>query len=139
MTLYSCHFLCRCPWTCPSPFLWIFPFSETQLLLPLRKVAHLGGRFAILVGMNQPLKQRSALGPMVALLGMGIFGTILFALLLVLLSPLILFMTVYLGIQRWKFRKAFAQAQQQADQQANFSGRPSKHVEVTVHPVDDTP
>ena len=89
--------------------------------------------------MNQIPKQRTALGPIVALLGMGLLGTILFVLLLILLSPLILLMTIYLGIQRWKFRKAFSQAKQAAAQQADFTNRPTKHVEVTVHPVDETP
>jgi predicted lipid-binding transport protein (Tim44 family) len=89
--------------------------------------------------MNQIPKQRTALGPIVALLGMGLLGTVLFVLLLILLSPLILLMAIYLGIQRWKFRKAFSQARQEATQQADFTNRPTKHVEVTVHPVEETP
>jgi hypothetical protein len=89
--------------------------------------------------MNQIPKQRTALGPIVALLGMGLLGTILFVLLLILLSPLILLMGIYLGIQRWKFRKAFSQAKQSAAQQADFTDRPTKHVEVTVHTIEETP
>jgi predicted lipid-binding transport protein (Tim44 family) len=89
--------------------------------------------------MNQIPKNRTALGPIVALLGMGLLGTVLFVLLLILLSPLILLMAIYLGIQRWKFRKVFSQAKQQAAQQADFTNRPTKHVEVTVHPIEETP
>jgi predicted lipid-binding transport protein (Tim44 family) len=89
--------------------------------------------------MNQIPKHRTALGPIVALLGMGLLGTILFILLLILFSPLLLLMGIYLGIQRWKFRKAFSQAKQQAAQQADFTNRPTKHVEVTVHPTEETP
>jgi ABC-type bacteriocin/lantibiotic exporter with double-glycine peptidase domain len=93
--------------------------------------------------MNQIPKNRTALGPIVALLGMGLLGTILFVLVLILLSPLILLMAIYLGIQRWKFRKVFSQARREATRQAvqqeDFTNRPTKHVEVTVHPIEETP
>ena len=87
---------------------------------------------------NQP-QQPGAFGPMAALLGMGLLGTVLFVLLLILLAPLILLFAVWIAIQRWRFRRMMRKAAEQMAEETDYAARPRKHIEVTVHPVEDKP
>ncbi|MCK5113733.1 MAG: hypothetical protein KAR11_03110 [Phycisphaerae bacterium] len=51
--------------------------------------------------------QNHPLGSIFALLGAGIFGTILFIIIVILLSPLLLVLAIWMLIMRYRLKKAF--------------------------------
>jgi ABC-type transport system involved in cytochrome bd biosynthesis fused ATPase/permease subunit len=91
---------------------------------------------------------------MLALLGRGVLGAVLFVVLSIVLLPLVLIFGIYMLIMRWRLTRAMRQMSEQmeqgfadmsdhttdetADQQSPRTGR--KHVDVkvtTVEPSDD--
>ena len=52
-------------------------------------------------------KQLNPLGSALGLLGAGIFGTILFVVIVILLSPLLLVVGIWMLIMRYRLKKAF--------------------------------
>jgi len=52
-------------------------------------------------------RQLNPLGSIIGLLGAGILGTILFVIIVILLSPLLLVLAIWMLIMRYRLKKAF--------------------------------
>lgn len=91
---------------------------------------------------QQPKIPSSPLGPLLHLLGAGVLGTILFAFLLILLAPVILGVSIYLTILRWRMKRALRRAAESFTEGGGIPGSPHvpgrKRVTVTVHPVAES-
>ncbi|MCD4825230.1 MAG: hypothetical protein K8S55_11555 [Phycisphaerae bacterium] len=94
-------------------------------------------------------KRPGFLEGILGLLGAGILGTVIFVVMVIVLSPLLLVFGIYLLIVRYRMKKALKQMMGQIqdaaeglgpDAEASFvsgeEGQPRKHVNVTVTTVE---
>ncbi len=93
---------------------------------------------------QQPSNTKPPLvGRLFASFGAGVFGTIAFVLLVILLAPVILLLGVWTLLMQWRFKKKFRKmaAEMEASLREGGIGPPSgrgetKKVNVTVYPPD---